>query len=245
MTRLACAALAAFGALAWVAAGADAPPPKGGSESLISQYLRPDSAGAADPELLRLGQIESRERSEEAVKERQYIKTLLELADKIEADARKHDSWIRSTGGMDGLGEIERLRIRAQYFSFEKQYREQLQRDTAAMVANVRGWIEFRDKARTKDRILELERRIVELERKKTEDAPPPPITSFELYTVTKPLTLKQISELPDVYGDSTMWKAVYDANKSRVHSPDQPVPVGVTLVIPRLEQGQAAPNIN
>lgn len=244
MTRLTCAALAAFGVLAWGAMGADAPA-KGSVDPLISQYMRPDTAGTVDPELRRLGALEERTRTEDAVRERQYIKTLLELADKIEADARKHDSWIRSTGGMDGLGEIERLRIRAQYFAFEKQYREQLQRDTVGMVANVRAWIEFRDKARSNDRILELERRVVELERKKTEDVPPPAITSFELYTVTKPMTLRQISELPDVYGDSTMWKAIFDANKSRVSDADRPVSAGVTLVVPRLERGQGAPNLN
>jgi hypothetical protein len=66
------------------------------------------------------------------------------------------------------------------------------------------------------------------------EDCTPENLESFEYYEVHTPSTLREISALPSLYGDPDQWQKLKEANPDAPTEPDQDVPKGTVLVIPR-----------
>ncbi|MCK5306812.1 MAG: LysM peptidoglycan-binding domain-containing protein [Candidatus Omnitrophica bacterium] len=55
----------------------------------------------------------------------------------------------------------------------------------------------------------------------------------FDIYTVKKGETLWDIAGRPEIYGNSTRWRIIYDANKDKIKKPKLIKP-GMKLKIPR-----------
>jgi len=65
---------------------------------------------------------------------------------------------------------------------------------------------------------------------------PPPPAVApapRETYTVKKGESLWKIAGRADIYGDSTKWRRIYEANKHQLPDPNKLKP-GMVLIIPR-----------
>ena len=57
--------------------------------------------------------------------------------------------------------------------------------------------------------------------------------TSFDSYVVEKGDTLWSIAAKPEIYGDATKWRRIFNANKALLKSPDR-IKAGMKLQIPR-----------
>lgn len=56
---------------------------------------------------------------------------------------------------------------------------------------------------------------------------------SYSIYTVKKNESLWDIAGKPEIYGDSTKWTLIYEANKDKIKKPDL-IKAGMELKIPR-----------
>ncbi len=59
------------------------------------------------------------------------------------------------------------------------------------------------------------------------------PAAAYDTYVVKKGDTLWSIAASPQIYGDATRWRSVFEANRDLLRSPDRLRP-GMTLRIPR-----------
>lgn len=63
-----------------------------------------------------------------------------------------------------------------------------------------------------------------------------PQDSNTRYYTLKKPETLKQISANPEIYGGADYWFSIYQANRTLISDPTEPIPAGTRLAIPKIK---------
>ncbi|RMD84138.1 MAG: hypothetical protein D6820_01480 [Lentisphaerae bacterium] len=158
-------------------------------------------------------------------------------------------------------GAWARLQAKARRYEVERQARERLSRLTTLLVetlereiAREKERLSFEDRVRKLAKLAaqEQERRLNEVRRRitpsqtrltaneKGTDSRPDVAKApehFEYYELKKRATLKEVSALPEVYGDKNQWDVLWNANRDVVSDPLQPLPRGTVLIVPRLEK--------
>jgi nucleoid-associated protein YgaU len=147
----------------------------------------------------------------------------------------------RSVKGPTGLGRIEQLELKAERYSIERQARKRIEREINELIDHITTWESYKVQIKEAKKLLELKQKILSLESNVIgDDKVKGAVTkqSIEYYEVKKDATLKDISALPDVYGNATSWKLLYDANRDKIKDPTKVVPVGTVLVVPNIKNG-------
>ncbi len=198
-----------------------------------------EKPAAKSDELEKLEQSMALEKSEHEKQDLEHVNKVKAQVDKIEKLLDSRDEWTKDTDGegkMNGLGEIESLRLRATYFSIERGFRKEVEREIRDLIKLMRQWASFRAAFKERLTVMKLELRLAALEQK--EVVATPAVTrkeDFEYYEVKTESSLTQISALPEVYGDPTLWRHLYTANKEKIADPEKPIPAGTVLVVPDL----------
>ncbi len=162
------------------------------------------------------------------------------------------ESWEKSEPDDSSMGAFKRVQSRAERFSIERQTRKKLEQEVQLLLELVDAMVQERTKAESRARqIRRWAKQIAELQRKrartyKSSTVPMMPKTknepeekkefvpeNFEFYTVQKSRTLKEISALPEVYGDENKWMLLLNANRDA--DPHGKLEIGRRLVVPRL----------
>lgn len=147
----------------------------------------------------------------------------------------------RSVKGPTGLGRIEQLELKAERYSIERQARKRIEKEVNELIDYINTWESYKVQMKEDRKLLELKQKILALESNTMGDEKVKINTSkqnIEYYEVKKDATLKEISALPDVYGNTTSWKLLYDANRDKIKDPSKAVPAGTVLVVPNIKAG-------
>ena len=201
----------------------------------------PDKPAAKKPsDIERIQQQISTLKIEYTKRDQDYIKAIDTQVDKIEKLLNSREEWTKDTDGegrTNGLGEIEQLRLRATFFSIERGFRKEVEREIRDLIKLMREWTSSRTEFKERMRILTLEERVIILESKETTAADATPVRKedYEYYEVKTESTLSQISALPELYGDPSMWRLIFNANKDKIPDPEKPIPAGTVLVVPEM----------
>lgn len=140
--------------------------------------------------------------------------------------------------GLNGLGRIEQLELKAQRYGIERQARKILEKEIMELLDIIKDWENNKKEMAEIKKYLELKQQIFNLENNVKQDKVNMSLTkdSIEYYEVKKEATLKEISALPDVYGNAASWKFLFDANKDVIKDPTKAVPVGTVLIVPNVK---------
>jgi len=79
-----------------------------------------------------------------------------------------------------------------------------------------------------------------EISARKTDTGIARNLESYEYYEVLESGTLREISALPEVYGDPELWEGLYHANRKQVSNPTTVVAQGTVLVVPYQERSRS-----
>ena len=177
------------------------------------------------------------------------------LYDKINILAtmmRDFEDAASSMNGLSGLGRVEQLQFKAERYSAERQARKQIEKEVYALAAAVQELQVIQAKIVDWDRLIEAERKVIEIKasfesgpdgKAKDSKAALDP-RNFEYYTVKKSGDLKQISALPEVYGNPNAWKYLFDANRDKIPTPETTIGAGTTLIVPNIKNEKAFINM-
>jgi hypothetical protein len=167
--------------------------------------------------------------------EKETIDRIFAKSDEIEGAIRRLDESERSLGGIGGLGNVEQMRIKADRYALERQYRLKLQEQARALHQRLQEWRAMEKKIRETEEIIDLHEQIMKLERTVEAESPIGTMSEqdFEYYRVEREATLQEISALPDVYGDANLWKYIFEANRATLKRADAKIPEGTLLIIP------------
>lgn len=152
---------------------------------------------------------------------------------------RDYDISSQSMQGISGLGRVEQLQYRAERYSAERQVRKRIEKEVFNLSTIMEEWLNCQERVKEWDRLVKIEQRMNEIrsaaarnkESAATQQGPNP--QSVEYYTLKAPGTVKEVSALPEVYGNANAWKYIFDANRDKISSPEVKIPMGVTLIIP------------
>lgn len=176
----------------------------------------------------------------QAETEKKVTTKIREIKDIME----EYNTSERSVKGPTGLGRIEQLELKAERYSIERQARKRIEKEVNELMSFIDTWDFYKTQIKEARKLLELKQKIVALESNTIAgDGRINKINlsnkqEIEYYEVKKEATLKDISALPDVYGNATSWKLLYDANRDKVKDPARPVSVGTVLVVPNIKSG-------
>jgi hypothetical protein len=167
--------------------------------------------------------------------EKETVDAIFRKSDEVEDSIRRLNESERSLGGISGLGNVEQMRVKAERYSLERQYRMKIQEQVLALLRQLQDWRAAETKIRETEERIALYEKIANLEKTVVEESPIGGITeqNFEYYQVERESSLQEISALPDVYGDANLWKSIFEANRTRLKRSDAKVPAGTLLIIP------------
>jgi hypothetical protein len=148
-------------------------------------------------------------------------------------------------------GYITMRLARAEAFGKERMYRRRLEEQVRAIPRHVREWQGLQE-LRLVTQIQRVKKARDILSRLETavaagpidgssaaQNGGPLKLEELEYYEVTTPATLRQISALPEVYGDPECWEHLFRANREKVKDALSVVPAGTPLVVPTLERSR------
>lgn len=160
------------------------------------------------------------------------LKAIQEVSEQIE-------SWEENLQINELRGHAGHTLMRAEAFSVERKYRRELQERVRRTTELLEQWAlvhEFllADQSRRLSRMLVL-LSLEEAERaaRNGRGDPPTAIETYEYFEVQTAATIREISGLPEVYGDPEQWEALYRANRDQIPDPRQEVAQGTVLVVP------------
>jgi hypothetical protein len=170
----------------------------------------------------------------------QLIRGELEHLDEV---LSRIDIWEETLSLNDLEGRTESTLVRAEAFSVERKYRRQLEEITRRTSETLKQWalvqqLLLADDERRVSRLMVLlslrdAEQVSDADGVGTSD----PVDGFEYYEVMESATLREISALPDVYGDAGLWRDLLDANHEKIADPSGTVPSGTRLVVPYRER--------
>ena len=157
-----------------------------------------------------------------------------------------YDKSARSMEGVSGLGRIERLQFQAERYSAERQVRKRVEKEVLDLAVLMDEWEKSRDRIAEDERLIALEKQVIKLAQAKKAGEGAGGKTGagssiemnpreLEYYTVKSTSSLKDISALPEVYGNANAWRYIYDANRDKILTPESMIPEGMTLIVPKI----------
>ncbi|OGV56734.1 MAG: hypothetical protein A2017_09715 [Lentisphaerae bacterium GWF2_44_16] len=179
-------------------------------------------------------QIAALEKKENEI-EQKVVKKIYE----IKASIDSYNNSEKSLKGPTGLGRIEQMELKAERYSIERQARKLFEKEVLELIDLLKIWNEQKNQITEDKKYLELKQKILSLETSVSQEKVTVTLQdkkNIEYYEVKKEATLKEISALPDVYGNPSSWKHLYEANKEKIKDPAKPVPVGTVLIVPNVK---------
>ena len=154
--------------------------------------------------------------------------------------------WEKNFRVSDVEGQATDTLIRAEAFAVERRYRRQLEEGVKDLTELIERWVLLQDLTLARESQLATRLLVLvslqeaELSAQPSETAPERNLESFEYYEVLKSGTLREISALPDVYGDPELWEGLYHANQEQLPDPATVVAQGTVLVVPYQERSRS-----
>ncbi|MDD3119218.1 MAG: hypothetical protein PHQ27_08575 [Victivallales bacterium] len=179
----------------------------------------------------------NREQQRETAQRQQIVNMIAAMVTTM----KDYDASARNDSGISGLGRIEQLRFRAERYSAERRIRKNIAKDLDTLYTTVQQWQATENRIRECRQQLKMEKRIQAIKQaaaaaQKNQSEAAMDIESIEYYTLKKAATLPEVSALPEVYGDNSAWRYLYDANRDKIAHPNAAIPAGTTLVVPNLK---------
>ena len=156
---------------------------------------------------------------------------------------RQSDEWDRRQAEDSVRGRARQLLRRAESYGPEKEMRQTLQKTAQELDRDLFGWtraLQARRHAdlRTLDRMAAALQTLAAREAKSGTVAESDPVAmdreNIEYFELRQAGSLKEISALPEIYGDASQWRLLYTANPRVARDGDHAVPAGTVLVVPR-----------
>ena len=141
--------------------------------------------------------------------------------------------------GFNGLGKIEVLQLKADRFAVEREARTIIDKELNDMITLIRQWEEVKTQIKENKKLLSLRQKIIELETNVKDEKAVIQLNkeNIEYYEVKNDATLKQISGLPEVYGNTAAWRYLLDANKDKIKESTETIKKGTVLIVPNLRE--------
>jgi len=170
--------------------------------------------------------------------------TLNDLARQLAATENLLENIRQWDAGLEqhaGQGTVDRMLIAAEQAALERRHRRQLQLEAQKLLALTVQAMSVYQVSLQEDtaRLQWLDQRLRQEALVPIEEAHPVtelPLEQSEYFQVKASADLRTISALPEVYGDSTLWKVLYQANKDKLISETAAVAVGTILIVPKVE---------
>jgi len=143
--------------------------------------------------------------------------------------------------GLYGMGRVQKLEVMAERYENEKKSREIIEEEIKKLFALMESLDKLQRKTAEDKKLLALQRQIMDI-KGLDESSMEVPATIDELfyYEVKSVATFREISALPEVYGDSDSWRFLFEANKDRFKDPMALIPKGTELVVPNIKVVEA-----
>ena len=139
-------------------------------------------------------------------------------------------------GGLYGLGKVQKLEVMAERYENEKIARETIEVEISKLFNLMDTLDTLQQKMSGDQKMLTLQRQIMQLkdidEINLSLPAHEEELLYYELQTTS---TFRELSALPDVYGDADSWRYLYEANKDKFKDPLSLIPKGTEIVVPNI----------
>jgi len=152
---------------------------------------------------------------------------------------KKFENSEVNLNNMNGLGEIEQLKVRAERYGFERELRIEIADDINSIDKILSDMDKNNEKILMLNEQITSKQSIVNLLKSKVnKDTEAENVLLEEdirYYTVQENDTLENISDLPEVYGDSERWIDLYNVNQKVIGKKGREVIIkkGVELIVP------------
>jgi hypothetical protein len=204
--------------------------------SLAILYAFPGTLGSTETQHDKIEAISLK--IEQLKKEEERLEK--KITEKIYSIKAIVDNYSRSESefqGFNGLGRIEVLQLKAQRYAIEKEARQIIEKEVFELIKMLKDWEIVKNRMREDHKLMELREKIVKLETNVEEEKTLSlNKEDIEYYEVKKDSTLKQISEMPEVYGNAEDWKYLFESNKDKIKDPEAVVKKGTVLIVPNIK---------
>ena len=166
-----------------------------------------------------------------------------ETSSQLDEQRARIRQWEENFRVSDIEGQATDTLIRAEAFAVERRYRRQLTEGVKELTELLEQWVLLQDLTLARESQLATRLLVlVSLQEAELADQPSDTATdrkleSYEYYEVLEPGTLREISALPEVYGDPELWEGLYQANQQQLSDPTTVVAQGTVLVVPYQER--------
>lgn len=175
---------------------------------------------------------------EQIEKAKELEKKIVEKIYVMKGTVDNYSNSEKELKGFNGLGRIEVLQLKADRYAVEREARKILEGQIDEILDLVKKWEDIKTQVREDRKLLSLRQKIKDLETNVKDEKAVIQLNkeNIEYYEVKNDATLKQISELPEVYGNSAAWRYLFDANPDKVKDPGDTVKKGTVLIVPNLK---------
>ena len=202
----------------------------------ISLVVSGDNA----PPLSKMAQYEESLNKEIKLEKEQQNQVIKMVGDMVTI-MKDYDASAQNDNGISGLGRIEQLQFKAERYSAERQIRKRLENELSALYDTVREWQNIQERVKEWQRLLDTEKQLQTIRKAASEVKSPKNVSALDIenieyFTLKNAATLKEISALPEVYGNENAWRYLYDANRDKIEQPNATLAAGTTLVVPNIK---------
>lgn len=171
-------------------------------------------------------------------KGRELEKKIVEKLYAMKTTVDNYSNSEKEFRGFNGLGRIEVLQLKADRYAIEREARKILEGQIGEVLELVKQVEDIKAQLREDRKLLSLWQKIKELQTDVKDEKAIIQLNkeNIEYYEVKNDATLKQISELPEVYGNSAAWRYLFDANKDKIKDAGDTIKKGTVLVVPNLK---------
>lgn len=184
--------------------------------------------------------------------EKELRQKMIDMINEMVIVMKDYDASSQSMNGISGLGRVEQLQFKAERYSAERQVRKRIEKDIVALSEVVQEWQTTQERVKEWTRLLDMEKRLLAIRNsnnsgseKTAKGSSSLDMESVEYYTLKAAGSLKQISALPEVYGNENAWRYLYDANRDKVENPSTIIPAGTTLTVPGIKNKNKFVNLD
>ena len=135
------------------------------------------------------------------------------------------------------VGAVGQIQSKANKLSIERLKRKSIEKEILMLIDLIDEL--FMETAKSNEGMIsKLEQEISEIQNKKekSEEIRFDSADSFRYFTLDNKATLRQISALPEVFGDEEYWVALYNANRNTIGDPSSILAPGTKLIVPKLK---------
>jgi len=177
------------------------------------------------------------------------IQSLRHQSAKIRRLIEEVNNWEQNTDYRNSVGAIGEIQSKAAKFRVERQTRKKLQNKTSIFISMFDNLLELRSKIEETKKLIKPTRKEMSIAPKPKSKPEPKPksepeleisfdktsLDNFEYYEIKEKGDIKQISSLPDVFGDAGYWRILFNANLDKLKDPLDIIPAGTVLMVPNL----------